>query len=1173
MICSPDPANVNQSVTCNAAVRDIDNGVRAVFADVTSPANVTTAYSLSPIDAGLYSFTFPNTSLPGDYTVTWFAADFAGNENSSLTAFSVKSLLVHVDVLDAHGQTDKTVNPGEGITIFGNASYGPPFTGPVVNATVDITVDGKHYSGTTDGSGYYSISGVAPEALGNYTLDAAVVDRDGIRNSTAMALAVRSIKISAPPPFYTKPGVAVAISGEVRDAGQDYLVADVSIAVDIFYPNGTKAATLQDTTDAAGAYSVSYTPPEVFGTYKVDVSGVDAYGITGQNTTEFYVHRGYTVEASTDKPAYNPGEDVLASVSLYKLNGAWLPASSESVTIRLSDPEGNMIGEDVVTTDANGYANTTFPLPYDPGEYSLRAIHSKAEGYVKFKVRALTIAVDAGGPYMPSEAVEIRGRVFDAETGSPLGGLSTHIDIYDPAGGLINSTDVVADDLGYFTYAYILPATAVYGTYKVSVSAIDEARIKGQNSTAFDVGRIGVSLYTDKAAYNLRENVTIYGQVTDISTGLPIEGASVSISIRKAGELVYHLSMTTDAKGRYSDSRFKPPEADGYVVGVEALYKMDTAANSLEFRARSLTVTAYPTGTIDADEYGNGDRVQVEGNVTDSKTGELTPATLRIRIFFPNGTLANEATLYSSTGVYKYDQYYLPVDAAGESPKGVYQVYVDAVDDAGIVGSTSTYFYVGFGVKVWTDRTYYSPSQTVRIIVQLRDAPVHIGGQEVGITVYNATGGEYISTTVVTDADGMAILDAFLDPADPRTGLGVYRVVATPLTGPIAGEGLSDATDFTVTELDITATPDREPPIYSLEDDVTINGTVIDTLTAQGVVANLTLFINQHVYNITSSWNGEYSTTFNAGELGEYRTYYVDVYAVDYRGIIGFGNTTITGGELYITISFSSPRIYSPGDVLEGVIEATNFAKVSKYNLSFTIDIDGKIIIDKVIPELKSRETVTIPFEYRIPLDAEPRTYTITGKAFERGKLIGRGHAEFTVSALLVDISAKLTKPMATIEIRGDVVDTVTGTCVRDAQITIDVYGPSGEIVYVKKLLTDFSGSYSDAFRIIPNKANRGLYRILVTAIDREGIQGSASTTIVIEEPFKDNSSHSGLGYGKGKGKALGHGGGRDGGHGVGNQGQAGDHGQNGQHGQSDQARGQSGEHRQDDQYHGQGQK
>lgn len=109
--CSPNPAYINQTVTCSAIISDV-SGIQSVLANVTDPNSSIYSQNITNISS-IYSFSFINTQIIGIYNVSWFAEDNLNNSDTLDDDFRVRERMEQ-EVLISSGGGGTIVSCPEG---------------------------------------------------------------------------------------------------------------------------------------------------------------------------------------------------------------------------------------------------------------------------------------------------------------------------------------------------------------------------------------------------------------------------------------------------------------------------------------------------------------------------------------------------------------------------------------------------------------------------------------------------------------------------------------------------------------------------------------------------------------------------------------------------------------------------------------------------------------------------------------------------------------------------------------------------------------------------------------------------------------------------------------------------------------------------------------------------
>ncbi len=253
----------------------------------------------------------------------------------------------------------------------------------------------------------------------------------------------------------------------------------------------------------------------------------------------------------------------------------------------------------------------------------------------------------ADAPQSNPDYVTIQGKVLDAQTGLPLSGVTVTI-----AGSISRTFTTISD--GVFLFRS-LPA----GSYTVQLALASYATLStvtsGQLGQTLDLGSL--SLAKSQGA----TSGTIQGIVTDVATGAPLAGVSVSAS-------GVATSVLTDAAGRYQIPNV--PAGTITVTATLAGYSPASATSSLSAGgmlnfspalSSGFALSLYLKGTVTAAATGMplpGVSISVTGSTVAQAT---TDAQGTYQIILQSGTVTVTASLSG------YDSVSAVVAAVGQT--------------------------------------------------------------------------------------------------------------------------------------------------------------------------------------------------------------------------------------------------------------------------------------------------------------------------------------------------------------------------------------------------------------------------------------------------------------------------------------------------------------------------
>ncbi len=192
-----DQTNKNLNLS-TYVTNSTDSNVDTATAEITAPDGTTKTYNLdnetTPDKEQTWSKTIDIetefSSQMGRYNITYTANTTRGiGSNTANTSFYIQNLSI-TQTLD-----DYKVNPGQQITITGNAQIQPDF-GPLTNRNISIWIDGtlKNKS-MTNNSGHYTENITAPTQPGNYTLKVNATTTQGIYGQNTTHLNAYNLSI------------------------------------------------------------------------------------------------------------------------------------------------------------------------------------------------------------------------------------------------------------------------------------------------------------------------------------------------------------------------------------------------------------------------------------------------------------------------------------------------------------------------------------------------------------------------------------------------------------------------------------------------------------------------------------------------------------------------------------------------------------------------------------------------------------------------------------------------------------------------------------------------------------------------------------------------------------------------------------------------------------------
>jgi protocatechuate 3,4-dioxygenase beta subunit len=402
-------------------------------------------------------------------------------------------------------------------TISGTVTDGA--ANPLGGACVTATAPGGGFgSASTDASGNYAITGLAPET---YTVVFSGCSAGNYAPNTITGVQVTAGQTTTQ---NTSLPTGATISGHVTDSTANPLPG-VCVLASPSAPGGDTAGAHTDSngfytiTDiAAGTYTLSFTACSA-GNYAPDT-------ITGVQAT--------VGQPATENATLAPGGTISGTVT----DSSGKPLSGVCVSVGASAPDGQGSSAD---TDATG-AYTISSLT--PGSYTVNFSGCSAGNYVSTRITGVQVMANATATQNASlaPAGTISGNVTDI-SGKPIAGACVSANPSVP-GGQGGGANVAADG------SYTIKGLAA-GSYTLLFSACSAGDYQSASVPAVQV----TAGQTTTENASLAPGGAISGTVTD-SSGQLLSGACVSANPSASGGQVG--GATTDANGNYTISGLAP---------------------------------------------------------------------------------------------------------------------------------------------------------------------------------------------------------------------------------------------------------------------------------------------------------------------------------------------------------------------------------------------------------------------------------------------------------------------------------------------------------------------------------------------------------------------------------------------------------------------------------------
>jgi Carboxypeptidase regulatory-like domain len=696
------------------------------------------------------------TATGGEYTVSGLAtgsyrvefdAGRAGNYLSQ--AYSEKA---SIDVGDM-----VSVTAGQAVTgVDAALRSGGEVSGTVTNASTHAPLqhvlvsvydsEGNAVgSDTTDASGNYAVSGLAPEsyrigfeagAKGNYVAQfysgkASLESADPI--SVAAGQSLSGIDVALQP--------GGQMSGTVTEASTGAALEQVGVTV----YDGKGSSVGSGITDASGSYTVSRLPP---GSYRVgfDPPSSDNYlpqfyngKMSLESADPVVVTAGHT--ANGIDAALQPGGQLSGSVT-----DAAMHAGLENVHVTVYDASDARVA--AVSTNASGKYTVprlvagSYEVQFEAGtagEYVTQFYNAKdsleSAGAVKVAAGQTIVGVDAalqlGG--------QVSGTVSDAATHAAVEGVK--VTVYDGGG---NSVGVgVTDASGKYTVAGLAA-----GSYQVEFATASLTYLpqfysgKGSLESADPIS-VAAGQSVSGIDAMLQPGGQVSGTVTDAATHAGVPG--VRVTVYDANEIGIGVA-STDASGNYTVSRLT---AGSYRVGFAAAGAAGNYVKQFYNGRASLgsgetvsVASGQTTGGVDAALQAGG---QMSGTVTDAAT-DAGIESVHVSVYDATGNLIASAVT-GAGGRYVVSGLATGSDKVAFDQAGSYapQAY-----------SGKEFIGVGDPVNVTAGQAVTGIDAALQAGGQVSgtvtDGSTHAGIEEVAVYVYDSSGNAVGKAT--TDASG-----------------------------------------------------------------------------------------------------------------------------------------------------------------------------------------------------------------------------------------------------------------------------------------------------------------------------------------------------------------------------------------------------------------------------------
>ncbi|MGD8598068.1 MAG: MG2 domain-containing protein, partial [Anaerolineae bacterium] len=517
------------------------------------------------------------------------------------------------------------------------------------------------------------------------------------------------------------PGAPGLLHVQVKRHSDSQPVAAAEVQVSLQPKAGGRAERLfEGTTDAEGRVAAKFNVPEVEDSAQQLI--VETRSELGRDTLEqpVTVERSYKVLLTTDKPIYQPGQQILVRALAL---GAFdrMPAAGQEIEVTIADAKGNKVFRQSATTSEYGVTSWDFQLASEVnhGNYKITANMGDTSSEKTVAVRPYVLPkfeVSATADedfYRPGQRVtgQVKAAYF---FGKPVDGGQVTLSgwVYDVERQQVLDLDGRTNDSGRFAFEFDLPDYFVGGLesgvadYILEVAVTDGANHTEQVSIRLPVAQQGILIEAVPESGDLKPGLeNILYLLTAYPDGSPVE-SDVNLTING----VEYQAQT----GPYGlgELRFTPQEPYAEVQ----LLAQDALGNRGETYLYFEPGVWQPSPVLLRPEraaYRVGETMQVE-ILTAQRSGTVylditregqTLSTRALDVGGGQATAAIDLTpdLYGTLALHAYH-----ITTGGEIVRDTRLVVVDAADE--------------LALDVQLDRDTYLPGEVATLQIDVRDA-------------------------------------------------------------------------------------------------------------------------------------------------------------------------------------------------------------------------------------------------------------------------------------------------------------------------------------------------------------------------------------------------------------------------------------------------------------------
>lgn len=734
------------------------------------------------------------------------------------------------------------------------------------------------------------------------------------------------------------------------------------LTVTVERPDGT-TETFDVTTDANGSAHVSYDLADSnrgTGSYSLTVDRVG-----GDQSATVHPTVGPVIEEmnNRDAPVFVDDESTFS----FLVRSGEFGVEGEPVEIVIEDPSGNIISQENVTTDADGFVKTTL-APSQTGTYTIKANLAQHPSSIWQDVRVVEKSVSV--PYDLGEGIEGEEAVFGGYV-RDVNGQAANTDLVvrfinrtSWPGEYVVNKSVTTGENGFFLVKYQVPEDvdrmdARVETTDGTVLTEEYIDIEKASSSSGPSANVSFSANFDDYDYAPGDEATVNIEATEDGNPLANQEVTVFVRLDWSGAPIRTATVTTNQDGTASTTVAIPEGTDSADIDGTATMKYDgkhwtsslwgdIQKYDIFFDAEDKQIGQDINFTVHA-ETPEGDPVegipqQFAGLYTDYRagtyaTGELVTGqdgTDTITVSVPDdlgpGTELNYVDRYTSTGTNRIYMFQYPgkleIDASSETewgdpvarPGEDISLNFTTADGTAVQGIAFTSIYYG---DTWADA---SIGTTINDSSDSKLSIPDYAGDDSYVSVWvwaTDSQGKFYSDRQSIEINASAVelapLDISLSPSSVTANESTD--VSVTVTDGDTGEAVSGAT-VEISELGLTATTNTTG-VAVLPVNASIAGQYSVSASADGYEDTTTTLTVQPESTTVGVQPASQNTS-----IGGTATYEIAVDGYD-AGIASYEFTASIGNTSTAKITDVSLKGTSPSDSLTSVNYTGDNASVS----------------------------------------------------------------------------------------------------------------------------------------------------------------------------------------------------------------------------------------------------